>query len=177
VQRYLSFKGAVGCSWHTTNGSAVSPTHYTGASGTLAWADDEGGTKNITITIIGIAGDQGTRSFTVTIDTPTGGVDIGTPSVATVNIKESGAAADPWDTGSVLIQLNDSVGDGNKFIFGAIYISNEVIGYTKRNITANVMNQKIGTVIGFGNDFYNDEYTFLQTPRRRSRTFISKSRE
>jgi hypothetical protein len=107
VQRFNSLKGSVGCSFHTTDGTALAGTDYNSATGTLSWADGQGGTKNISVTILGRAGSQGSRNFTVTIDTATGGVAIGTGNVATATIVESSPAANPTAAGSIPNQLAD----------------------------------------------------------------------
>jgi photosystem II stability/assembly factor-like uncharacterized protein len=105
VNRISGFKGAVGCSFHTTDGTAVSGVAYTGQTGTLSWAANEGGPKNITITIL--SGGSGTQSFTVTIDTPTGGVSIGATNVATVNIVAAAPPANPTSPGGIPDQIVD----------------------------------------------------------------------
>ncbi len=105
VQRINGFKGAVGCSFHTTDGTAVSGVAYTGQTGTLSWAANEGGPKNIVITIL--SGGSGTQSFTVTIDTPTGGVAIGSTNIATVNIVAAAPPANPVSSGGIPDQIVD----------------------------------------------------------------------
>ncbi len=159
VQRFNGFKGAVGCSFHTTNGTAIAGVAYTAQTGTLSWADGEGGTKNITITILN--GGAGTQDFTVTIDTPTGGVAIGSTPTATVNIVAAAPPANPVAGGSVPNQLFDAflptdesaeavLGPGS-LIMANRYIDDNPIMYWQRNITFNgALANKIGSSIGFG---------------------------
>ena len=105
VNRVYGFKGAVGCSFHTTDGTAIAGVAYTAQSGTLSWAANEGGPKSITITILN--GGAGTQSFTVTIDTPTGGVTIGSTNIATVNIVAAAPPANPTSPGGIPNQVVD----------------------------------------------------------------------
>jgi hypothetical protein len=74
VLRTRGATGAVGCSYHTTDGTAVDGVNYTGVSGTLSWANGETAAKTINIPILTV-GASGTY-FTLTIDTPTGDVMI-----------------------------------------------------------------------------------------------------
>jgi Calx-beta domain len=159
VQRFNGFKGAVGVSFHTTDGTALAGVAYTAQTGSLSWADGEGGTKNITITIL--SGGAGTQSFTVTIDTPTGGVAIGTIPTATVNIVAAAPPANPVAAGSIPQQIypyimpSDTTDDA--LIAPSIlwwrkdFMMDDVTMYWRKNITFNgILANKIGNFIGFG---------------------------
>jgi len=160
VQRFSGFKGIVGCSFHTTDGTAIAGVAYTAQTGTLSWADGEGGTKNIVITIL--SGGAGTQSFTVTIDTPTGGVTIGATPTATVNITAGAPPANPVAGGSVPNQLfadflptDESaeavVGPGSLFMPMRYLADDTPFSYWMNNITFNgALANKIGSSIGFG---------------------------
>lgn len=152
VQRFTGFKGVVGCSFHTTDGTAVAGVAYTAQSGTLSWADGEGGTKNIVITIL--SGGAGTQSFTVTIDTPTGGVVIGSTSIATVNITPGAPPANPVAGGSIPQQLGDVVlpsDPGATFEWRMDFMSDDVTAFWRNNILfGGILANKIGNFIGFG---------------------------
>jgi len=77
VYRMGSFFGAVGCSYHTVDGTAVDGVDYTAASGTVAWADgDSAAHPTGDITVLGIP--PGNKYFYVVLDTPTGGAYIPT---------------------------------------------------------------------------------------------------
>lgn len=159
VQRFNGFKGAVGCSFHTTDGTAIAGVAYTAQTGTLSWADGEGGTKNIVITILN--GGAGTQSFTVTIDTPTGAVTIGPINVATVDIVAAAPPANPTPGGSIPQQLmpdvmptDDSddaeIGSGS-LVWSGKYFDDPAAIYWRNNICFDgVLNNKIGSFIGFG---------------------------
>jgi hypothetical protein len=166
VQRFNGIKGAGGCSFHTTDGSAIAGTDYTATSGTLSWADGDNAPKSISVTILGRSGSQGNRSFTVTIDTPTGTVVIGATNVGTVTIVESGPNPNPTPGGTPPQQLDGNVDDQGAMMFGAIMIDPVVIGLRNRNITyGGVLGNKIGSVIGFGNDFDNTDFSLSPTPK------------
>lgn len=179
VQRFNGFKGAVGCSWHTTDGTAIAGLDYTAASGTLSWADAESGAKNVVVTILGRAGSQGTRSFTVTIDTPTGGVVIGTVNIATATIVEGAPITNPVANGSIPQWLfGDVLGDGGQLVTQTLILAEE-LGARRTNVQfAGILGQKIGTVIGFaagtstgggGTDPTDGGGTFTPTPVCKSR--------
>lgn len=106
VQRNIAAKGGVGVSWHTTDGSAVAGTDYNAASGTLSWVDGDALFKTITVTILHRAPNPN-RSFTVTIDTPTGGILIGAINIATVTISDMAPGANPTVTSSIPNQIVD----------------------------------------------------------------------
>jgi hypothetical protein len=94
--------GAVGISYSTTGGTAVGGTDFTTSSGTVQWADGDTSQKSISIPISTTTLFSGTRSFTVTLAQPTGGVALGTPSADTVAI--TGAAVQAVGT----LQLSGS---------------------------------------------------------------------
>lgn len=150
AQRFNGFRGAVSVDFHTTDGTAVAGVDYTAASGTLSWADGEGGTKDIVITILSAG--AGTTDFTVTIDTPTGGITIGPTNVATVNIVPAAPPPNPTPGGSIPQQLTDEVGPyPGSFLYISSQLVDEVGFGTFRNnlLYAGMLGQKIGTVIGF----------------------------
>lgn len=176
VQRLYAAKGSVGCSYHTVDGAALAGTDYVAASGSLSWADGESANKTITITINGRSGVQGTRAFTVVIDTPTGGAAIGATNIATVTIKESGAATDPTANGSIPQSIAPQVMEQSGQFSFITNILEQSIGYVARHFLWNCMAQKIGTVIGFGpatasfgqgTDFVSTDDSFHPTPKRR----------
>lgn len=178
VQRFNGFKGAVGCSFHTTDGTAVAGVAYTAQTGTLSWADGEGGTKNIVITIL--SGGAGTQSFTVTIDTPTGGVAIGATSVATVDITAAAPPANPVAGGSIPQYIDDIVlpaDPGDTFRFRSDFFDDTVVAFWRSNMLFNgILCNKIGTFIGFcggvdsfggGTDFFDGTPFFVPLSRLR----------
>ena len=73
VTRTGGSEGAVGVSYHTPDGTATSPADYTAQTGTLSWAAGDTTNKTIIIPINDDSIFEGNETFTVTIDTPTGG--------------------------------------------------------------------------------------------------------
>ena len=87
VTRFSGLTGAVGISYAVTAGTAVEGTDYTAVSGTLNWADGESGLKTITVPILQDAAQDGARTFTVTLSSPTGGAFLpggGTSTLVTI---------------------------------------------------------------------------------------------
>jgi len=150
AQRFNSFRSAVSVNFHTTDGTATAGVDYTAASGTLNWADGEGGTKNMVITILN--GGAGTMDFTVTIDTPTGGITIGGTPTATVNIVAAAPPPNPTPAGSVPDQLTDELAPyPNSFFFANNILADDILAFIRNNLLyQGMLTQKIGTVIGFG---------------------------
>ena len=79
--------GAVGASYATSNGSATSPSDYTATSGTLSWANNDGGNKTFSVTLTNDATTESSESFTATLSSPTGGATLGT-ATATITITD-----------------------------------------------------------------------------------------
>lgn len=88
VTRGGDLTGAVGVSYTTANGSATAGDDYTAASGTLSWADGDGATKNITISISQDTILEMDEDFTVSLSNPTGGAILTDPVLATVSIAD-----------------------------------------------------------------------------------------
>lgn len=87
VSRFTGLTGAVGVSYSITAGSAVEGTDYTAVSGTLNWADGDGSLKTITVPILQDTAQDGARTFTVTLSSPTGGAFLpgaGTSTLVTI---------------------------------------------------------------------------------------------
>ena len=75
VKRVNGSTGAVGVSYATTNGTAIAGTNYTNTSGMLAWADADSADKTFNIPILTV---NQTSTFSVSLNTPTGGASIQT---------------------------------------------------------------------------------------------------
>ncbi len=78
--RHAGINGAVTVNVSTVNGTATAGTDFTTTSTVIAWANGEAGSKTITIPILQDGLLDGPKAFSVTMDTPTGGVAIGAPS-------------------------------------------------------------------------------------------------
>ncbi|KNC46076.1 Na-Ca exchanger/integrin-beta4 [Thecamonas trahens ATCC 50062] len=85
--------GVVSIDYTTTDGSATAGADYYATSGTLSWANGEGGFKTINVGIIQDAVFEGQETFTLALSNPTGGVVLDAPNVATVTIDTSDQVA------------------------------------------------------------------------------------
>lgn len=86
VSRVGGSAGAIGVSFSTANGTATAGSDYTATSGTLSWADGDAASKTISVPITDDAAQESNETFTVTLNSPTGGATLGTPSSSTVTI-------------------------------------------------------------------------------------------
>lgn len=75
----------------TTGGTATAGTDYVAMSGTLSWANGEGGTKSFTVTPIPDTLVEGTETVNLALSNPTGGAVLGAPSTAVLQITDSTA--------------------------------------------------------------------------------------
>jgi hypothetical protein len=104
VTRHVGSTGAIGVSYTTTNGTATAGSDYTTTSGTLSWANGDTAAKTITVNISQDAILEGNETFTVTLNTPTGGASIGssggTSQSATVTITDD--EPDTFPAGGVI---------------------------------------------------------------------------
>jgi len=93
VDRVGGSAGAIGVAYATTSNTAVAGTDFTGASGTLQWADGDTAPKTFSIAISNATPFAGNKSFTVSLSNPTGGGAVSSPSTSTVTINGGAAAA------------------------------------------------------------------------------------
>jgi hypothetical protein len=179
VQRFNGFKGAGGVSYHTVDGTAVAGLDYTATSGVLSWADGDGSIQNITITILGRAGFQADRNFTVVIDTPTGFLVIGATNVSTVTITDASPSPNPVAGGGIPQELfTDILNDSQEFLLSVGILDDGSLMAFRNNIQfAGILGQKIGSVIGFnggtsnfggGTDPINNDPSPSPTPANRA---------
>jgi len=108
VTRSGGSSGAVGVSYSTSNGTAVSGTDFNPASGTLSWADGDTAAKSFTVAISNATPFSGTKSFSITLANATGGAALGSPTTATAAI--TGDAATPTPGSLQLSSSTFSVG-------------------------------------------------------------------
>jgi uncharacterized delta-60 repeat protein len=119
VDRENGSLGTATVNYATSDGTAQSGVEYTGVSGTLTFGP---GVTQQTFTVPILVYDQivGTTNFNVTLSSPTGGADLGTPSTAIVNILDQPGSlqfAQPVYTvsasaGQATITVTRAVGDG-----------------------------------------------------------------
>lgn len=91
VARLPGATGAVSVNYATGGGSAVAGTDYTATSGTLNWADGEGGLKSISIPLLNNATAAAAKTFSVTLSGATGGATLGSISQTQVTIVDDDA--------------------------------------------------------------------------------------
>jgi hypothetical protein len=92
VSRTGGSNGAVAVAYATSNGSAAAGTDYTAANGTLNWASGDATVKTFSVVVGSDAAFVGTKSFNVTLSSPSGGASLGSPSSASITITGSGVA-------------------------------------------------------------------------------------
>lgn len=77
VQRTGGFDGAVGVGYTTTSDTAVDGQDFNAVSGTLNWADGDGGIREFQVPILNDALPEALESFVASLANPTGGATIG----------------------------------------------------------------------------------------------------
>ncbi len=104
VARTGGVTGLVGVGYATANGTAVSGTDYTAATGSLSWTDGDATNKTITVPITDNLAVDGNREFSATLSGPSGGATLGTPFTTTVTITDDdGAPAAQVPAGNMLL--------------------------------------------------------------------------
>lgn len=86
VARTGGAQGAISVQYATANGSASAGSDYTAKSGTLTWASGDAATKTIVVPLLNDSATEGTETFSVTLNSPTGGAVLGATNPATVSI-------------------------------------------------------------------------------------------
>ena len=89
VHRTGGSTGAVSVAYATSNGTAVAGTDYTAADGTLNWAAGDATSKTFSVAISNATPFSGSKSFSVTLSSPSSGATLSTPSSASVAINGS----------------------------------------------------------------------------------------
>ena len=113
VNRQGDGTGAATVDYATADGTAVAGTNYTTAKGTLSWAVSDTAAKTFSVNIASAPAFSGTKSFTVTLSSPTGGATVGTPATATMNITGSGSS-NPPPSGALSVAVH-----GNQLVNGS----------------------------------------------------------
>jgi hypothetical protein len=95
VSRTGGASGAASVNYATANGSATAGQDYTNTTGTLNWADGEGGSKTFSIPLTSDLLVESNETFTVALSGPTGGMTLGSPASATVTLTSDDVPAAP----------------------------------------------------------------------------------
>ena len=92
VTRAGGANGAVGVSFATANGTATAGSDYSGATGSLNWADGDAAAKTFAVTISNDTAIEGAETVTLSLSAPTGGATLGSPATAVLTIVDDDAA-------------------------------------------------------------------------------------
>lgn len=85
VTRTGGTSGQAWVNYGTKSGTAVYGTNYAHTAGTLYWPSGDGSSKTVTIKLVQQAGFTGTKSFALTLSSPTNAI-LGTPASATISL-------------------------------------------------------------------------------------------
>jgi hypothetical protein len=96
VNRTGGSNGAVSVSYGTSDGTAIAGTDYTAASGTLSWQSGNAASQTFTVPISNAAAFIGSKAFSITLSSPTGGATLVSPSSATASISGSNTGGTAW---------------------------------------------------------------------------------
>lgn len=88
VTRSSGTTGSVNVNYATSNGTGTSNSEYTATSGTLTFAAGET-TKTFTVAVSDDSQNDGSKTFNLTLTTPTGGASIGAVGTSTVTITDN----------------------------------------------------------------------------------------
>lgn len=86
VTRTGSLSGAIGVSYATSDGSAVSGLDYQSTSGNLSWADGDGSTKMITVPLLNDSVMESDETLMLHLSNPTGGAILTVPIASTITL-------------------------------------------------------------------------------------------
>ncbi|MEN8216864.1 MAG: Calx-beta domain-containing protein [Pseudomonadota bacterium] len=81
--------GAVSVEYATSDDSATAPDDYTQTTDTLNWADGDTTDKAFSISIVDDSQQEDNETFIVSLDNPTGGIELGEPDTAMVTIMDN----------------------------------------------------------------------------------------
>ena len=95
VQRVGGDDGAVSVGYATSDGSAVAGADYTPRSGTLSWADGDDSPKSFTVPTTEDGAVEGDETVNLSLSGPTGGAGLGSPSTATLTIRDDDTGGSP----------------------------------------------------------------------------------
>lgn len=91
VTRTGGIDGEVGVNYTTSSGTATAGADFTTTSGTLLWADNESSPKSFNVPIANDLIFEGSETFNVSLNTPTGGATLGLTAIA-ITITDNDAA-------------------------------------------------------------------------------------
>lgn len=127
--------GAVTLHYASADGSAVAGRDYTTVSGTLSWADGDTASKAIAVPVLDNRRGDGTRSFTLTLSSPTGNSSLGTSTGTGTISDDDRSGVLRFDLGQV--KVSDSAGSVSMVVHrdrGAGHAAS--VHYASHNLTA-----------------------------------------
>lgn len=84
--------GAISVNYVSNNGVAMAPADYGAVTGTLTWANGEGGPKTFTISIVNDTAVEGNEPLSLALSGASGGATISPPGAATLTIIDDDVA-------------------------------------------------------------------------------------
>jgi len=99
VERFGGKDGAVSVGYSTQDGTAKAGTNYVAKFGTLSWADQESGIKNLSLSILDdkVVNGGTTLSLSFVLNSPMGGLLLTPQSSITIGIKDTDVFIPPLD--------------------------------------------------------------------------------
>jgi plastocyanin len=89
VTRTTGTSGAVAVQWSAIGGTATLGSDYTAPGGTISFANGESGSKTFSVALAADDLVEGNESAIFTLSAPSGGVVLGTPSSATLTVRDA----------------------------------------------------------------------------------------
>jgi plastocyanin len=95
VRRTGGDTGAASVHYATGGGTAAAGSDFTPASGTLSWPDGNAANKTFAIPILNDTADEPNETVQISLDSPTGGATLGSPSTAVLTINDNDGGSQP----------------------------------------------------------------------------------
>jgi hypothetical protein len=96
VNRTGGSNGAISVNYAAASGSANAGTDFSATSGTLTWASGDASSKSFSVPISNATPFSGTKTFSLSLSSPTGGATLVSPTTANVTITGSSVGATAW---------------------------------------------------------------------------------
>jgi len=107
VSRINSANGVVTVDYATVNGTAISGSDFTSASGTLSWADGDSADKTFTVAITDDVAVEGNENLSLTLSGATGSATLGTSSATLTIVDDDNAAYGEISVSSSTYSVNE----------------------------------------------------------------------
>ena len=107
VERTGGTDGPVTVNYATSDGSAVAGADYVGSSGTLQWADGQGGSMTFVVEVLADDAEEDTESVSLNLSDPTGGATLGTSAATLSILDDDGEVGDCVEDGTTMCLRTD----------------------------------------------------------------------